>query len=160
MDSAASTSPGRLTGPELGRNAENGSTAPDQLPLWRLNLMRVGYLVLAVGLAVVKWPGIVHHDQSLPLMEGVVNCMLGALCILAFVGLRYPVQMLPVLLFESLWKVIWLTTVALPLWSADQMDADTREVASACLWVVIILAVIPWPYVYRRYALQRGDRWH
>ncbi|GAA1835564.1 hypothetical protein GCM10009682_62130 [Luedemannella flava] len=76
----------------------------------------------------------------------VVNCMLVALSLLALVGLRYPVKMLPVLLFESAWKLIWLGAVALPLWLGDGMDHATREVAGAALWVVIIIAVVPWHF--------------
>jgi len=135
------------------------SVAPPTLPLWRLHLLRFGYLVIAVGLAVVKWPVIIHHPPSWPLMEGVVDCMLGAVSLLALLGLRYPVRMLPLLLFESVWKLLWLSIVALPQWISHQMDAATRDVAGACLWVVIVLAVIPWPYVVSRYALRRGDRW-
>ena len=85
--------------------------------------------------------------------------MLVAMGLLALLGLRYPVKMLPILLFESAWKLIWLTVVALPLWTADQMDSATSEVASASLWVVIVLAVIPWHYVVEQYVTKQGDPW-
>src|SRR4051812_1697416 len=98
-----------------------GGAAAGRPSLPRLHLLRVGYLILGGGLAVVKWPEIVHHEPW-PLMEGVVNCMLAALSVLAFLGLRYPLRMLPLLLFESAWKLIWLTVVALPLWTSDRMD--------------------------------------
>src|SRR5687767_1941956 len=32
------------------------------LPTWRLNLMRVGYFEMGVGLAITKWPELVSHD--------------------------------------------------------------------------------------------------
>ena len=34
--------------------------------------------------------------------------------LLAFLGLRYPVKLLPLLLFESAWKLLWLTDGLLP----------------------------------------------
>jgi hypothetical protein len=113
---------------------------------------------MGVGIAVPKWPSFVQ-PQRWPLMEGVVNCVLAAMSILALLGVRYPLQMLPLLLFESAWKLIWLSVVALPLWTADRMDPAMQEVAFSCLFVVIILAVIPWPYVYAHYVTKRGERW-
>ena len=70
------------------------SPAMSELPLYRLNLMRVGYLVMGVGLAIVKWPMLLHAS-SLPLFEGVVACLLTAMSLLAFLGLRYPVRLCP-----------------------------------------------------------------
>jgi hypothetical protein len=137
----------------------DAGASPPRISLPRLYALRAGYLLLAGGLAVTIWPEVIHHDTSWPLMQGVVNCMLAALSALAFLGLRYPLQMLPLLLFESAWKLIWLAVVAFPLWSADRMDADTLETTYACLGVVIILIVIPWRYVYAHYVAQRGDRW-
>lgn len=128
------------------------------LSLLRLNVMRVGYAILGIGLAIVKWPLLWQRDQW-ELMEGVVTCMLIALSLLALLGLRYPRQLLPVLLFESAWKLIWLSAVALPQWTGDRMDPATREVTVDCLLVVIILAVIPWPYVFAHYLKKPGDPW-
>jgi hypothetical protein len=129
------------------------------LPLWRLNLMRVGYAVMGVGLAVVRWPDVIGYDSSTPLYEGVVAVLLTAMSLLAFLGLRYPVRLLPILLFESLWKLLWLSVVALPAVIADDVDQATSDVIVSCSLVVIILAVVPWGYVWQRYVVAKGDPW-
>ena len=129
------------------------------VPLWRLYLLRAGYLFVAGGIVATQWPALIQHDPSWPLMEGVKTSMLAAVSILALLGLRYPLQMLPVLLFEVTWKVIWGAAVALPRWAAGQLDPATRQVASDCLWVVIVLAVLPWRYLVAQYAIKPGDRW-
>ena len=130
-----------------------------ELPLWRLYLLRLGYLILGGGLVIYRWPLLFHHDKPWPLMTSVVTCMLVAMSVLALLGLRYPVQMLPILLFEAAWKVIWLAAAALPLWLNHRMDPDTGELANEVLWVVIILAVIPWRYACSNYLVRRAERW-
>jgi hypothetical protein len=131
----------------------------EELPTRRLNVMRFGYAFMGLGLAIVKWPVLIQNAQSLPVMEGVVACLLTAMSLLAFLGLRYPVQMLPILLFEVTWKVIWIAAVAIPHLVSDDMNAATREVLFSCSFVVIILAVIPWRYAWRRYVRTPGDAW-
>jgi hypothetical protein len=140
------------------RDDRTESRASARLSVRQLNVMRIGYLLMGVGLAVFKWPLMIDHEPW-PLMEGAANHMLVAMGLLALLGLRYPVAMLPILLFESLWKLMWLGVVALPLWVTGRMDADTAQMAEGILWVVVVLAVIPWPYVVRQYVLQPGDAW-
>ena len=125
----------------------------------RLNIMRFGYAFMGVGLAIVKWPILVQNAPSLPVFEGVVACLLTAMSLLAFLGLRYPVRMLPILLFEVIWKVIWIAAVAVPHLVADDIDAAARAVLFNCSLVVIIIAVTPWRYVWRRYVRATGDAW-
>ena len=55
------------------------STGPAGVSLPQLYFLRLGYLLMAVGLAVTKWPLIINHDRPWPLMEGVETCMLVAL---------------------------------------------------------------------------------
>jgi hypothetical protein len=130
-----------------------------ELPLWRLNVMRVGYAFMGVGLVLVKWPLVIGYDRSTPLFEGIVAVLLTAMSLLAFLGLRYPVRLLPILLFECLWKLIWLSVVALPAVVAGDVDEATRDVIVNCSLVVIILAVVPWRYVWQQYVTAKGDRW-
>lgn len=127
--------------------------------LLRLYLLRAVYLIIAAGLGLVVWPGIVHHDRPWELMQGVVNCMLAAFSLLCAVGVRYPLQMLPVLLWELVWKALWLGIVALPAWRAGQMDQPMMENAAACLLVVMIPIAMPWGYFVEHYLRRPGDRW-
>ena len=120
--------------------------------------MRFGYAFMGVGLVIVKWP-LLLHAPSLPVMEGVVTCLLTAMSLLAFLGLRYPVGMLPILLLEVAWKLIWIGTVGIPHLMAGDMDAAAREVLFNCSFVVVIIAVIPWRYAWRRYVRTPGDAW-
>lgn len=131
---------------------------PNEVSVFRLYLLRAGYLLLVVGLGLTVWPSILNPAKSWELMHGVVVAMLGAMGLLALLGLRYPLQMLPLLFFELTWKTIWLVRVALPLWTAHRLDADTSETAFECLIAVVYLVVIPWPYVFRTYVLRKGDR--
>lgn len=54
---------------------------------------------------------------------------------------------------------IWLLVVALPLWRAGEMDADTVGAAYECLMAVVFLIVIPWRYVIANYVVRPADGW-
>ena len=126
--------------------------------LVRLHLMRGGYLLMGLGLVLVKWP-LLPDAHTLPLYEGVTLCLLTAMSLLALLGLRYPIKLLPVLLFESIWKLLWLSLVALPQAVDGHLDAATTDTIVNCSLVVVILAVTPWPYVWRNYVRAAGERW-
>jgi hypothetical protein len=125
-----------------------------------LNLMRAGYLLMAVGLVATKWPLLLSGDAaSLPVFEGVVAALLGTMALFALAGLRYPIRMLPLLMFESAWKLIWLAAVAIPPLISGDMSGEMRSVLSSVSFVVIILAVTPWGYAWKRYVTAPGDPW-
>ncbi len=140
-------------------NNQKSTTTALTMSLPRLYFLRLGYLVLGVGLVLTKWPLIINHPVPWPLMEGVETCMLVALSLLSFLGLRYPLQMLPILLFELGWKAIWVAVVVLPLWNANQMDPATLSVFYSCLVVLIVAAVVPWRHVVTHYVTKQGDPW-
>lgn len=128
--------------------------------MFRLYLLRATYLLIVVGLGFVIWPGMIHHSSRWALRWGDESSLLAGVSALAVLGVRYPLKMLPLLLFELTWKSIWLIAIALPLWSAHQIDANTRESIVACgMGVVIMPVVIPWVYVWANFVKMPGDRW-
>jgi hypothetical protein len=93
-------------------------------------------------------------------MSSQFRAVLGAVSLLALLGVRYPLKMLPLLLFELLWKSIWVLAFGLPLWLNHQLDPNTRNVLGACLvGVVLTPLVLPWGYVVSHYLKASGDRW-
>ena len=139
-----------------------GVTSPATLAevsLFRLYTLRAAYFVMAAGLGAFIWPAVIHHTNQFAEAHGVQFALLAGLGATAAWGLRYPVQMLPVLLFELTWKAIYLIAFALPLWSAHQISAATAADIQAILMVVIFIPLIPWRYVFAHYVLERGDRW-
>jgi hypothetical protein len=125
---------------------------------WRINVLRVGYLVMGGGLAIYKWPLLFNHEPW-SLAEGTVECLLVAMSVLALLGLRYPIRMLPILLIEVGWKALWFGIVALPMWSDGRLEGTFRTQTDKVLWGVIVAAVIPWGYAFKQYVVAAGDPW-
>ena len=68
---------------------------------FRLYLLRAMYVFMAVGLAKFKLGPAILHPENLSPQDSVVLSVLGAFALLAVMGIRYPLKMLP-LLFSSL----------------------------------------------------------
>jgi len=125
----------------------------------RLWLLRAMYALIAVGLGLTIWPLILGPPATAD--EGsVIHALLGALAVMSALGVRYPLKMLPLLLFELLWKVLWIVGSALPVWAGDGLDAYGTETFFACLMgVVLVPLVVPWGYVRAQYFQARGEPW-
>ena len=117
-------------------------------------------MLLAVGLGLSIWPSILFIPDATADSKTVVRAMLGTIGLLALLGLRYPLRMLPLLLFELVWKTIWLVAFAFPLWLNGSLDAAGIENAFECIaGVVLVVLVTPWDYVIRNYARTPGEPW-
>jgi hypothetical protein len=130
-----------------------------ELPLWRLYTLRLCYLILAGGLGTFIWPLVIHHSSDFAIAHGVRFSLLAGLGLTAVLGLRYPVQMIPLLLFEMIWKAIYLVFFAMPLWSSHQITDGVADDIKAVVMVVIFIPLIPWGYVSRNYVMRRGEAW-
>jgi hypothetical protein len=131
---------------------------PDhEVPLWRLHLLRAGFLVLVVT-------GLFVHPQWIvdpsPTNRGMILAFTGGLWLMGFLGLRYPLQMLPIVVFEFVWKMLWLLRFGLPQWLAGvrtpRLSQDMVEIG---LVPLILALIIPWGYVWRHYFKEPAERW-
>ena len=131
-------------------------TRDNEVPLWRLYLLRAMFLVFVVG-------GFLVHPQWMldpPAKRGMIDGMTGGLWALSFFGIRYPLQMLPIFLFEFVWKTIWLLWFGLPQWMAGRVDPQLNEdLLLIGAGPLVFGLIIPWGYVWRHYVKQPAERW-
>ena len=129
----------------------------NELSLFRLYVMRAIYLLIGLGEGSQIAPALFVHE---PTARGVIPALLAGMCLLMLLGLRYPRQMLPLLLFELAWKYIWFFAFGLPQWfSGQQPPTFAEDFFNIGFGVIIMPFVIPWGYFWRHYVLALGDRW-
>lgn len=132
----------------------------NEVSLLRLYALRALFLLIAIAEGVQIWPLVFHHRPWPDLMHGVAIALLAALTLLSWLGVRYPLKMLPLMLFELVWKTIWVLSMGIPAWRAGPLSADMSENFFAIgLGVVLVPLVLPWPYLWRQYVAAKGDRW-
>lgn len=130
--------------------------APD-LSLFRLYLLRAVYLLIGLGEGSQVAPGLLVHE---PTARGVIASLLAGMCLLDLLGVKYPRQMLPLLLFEFAWKLIWMLSFGLGQWSSGQVPPTFAEdFFNIGFGVILMPLVIPWGFVWRHYVKAPGDRW-
>jgi hypothetical protein len=142
---------------DAATNETQQANVAQEVSLARIYVLRATYLLLVIGLGGMIVPDVVSHPV---ISRGVIPSLLGAVWVLAFVGLKYPLEMLPLLMFEFAWKSIWMVAYGLPQWSAGQLPPTFAEDSfNIGLGVILMPLVIPWGYVYRHYVKQSGARW-
>jgi hypothetical protein len=131
-----------------------------EVSTFRLYLLRAGYLFMVVGLAIFELGPAILHPEDLSRLDAVVVSILAGFALLVALGIRYPLKMLPLLLFELLWKSVWVLAFGLPILLSGRLDPNTAETLLACLMgIVLVPLVTPWGYVLKHYLKAPGDRW-
>lgn len=140
--------------------AATENTPMNDVPLWRLNLLRAFYLLVTVGLAISFGPSMFLHGDLWAQRKGETAALLSGLAILCVWGLRYPLQMLPLLIFELIWKSVWLLAIAYPLWLNGALTPAVQGTAEACLMgIVLTPLVLPWRHIAQHYFRKPAERW-
>ncbi len=115
-------------------------------------LLRALYTLIFLFVGKSSWTYIGVNYGALDPMEGVVWSVWASFSVLSFIGIIYPLKMLPIILLEILYKVIWLLVVAYPLWSVGQLEgSDAEALFLPFVWVILPIVAVPWKYVFRKY---------
>ena len=129
-----------------------------QLSTARRMLMRVPFALTGVLFSLSAWSTLIEHWGTFEPLEGVAFSFWGALSLLSLIGIRFPVRMLPLLLIQFFYKLIWLMAVGYPLLARDALDAGGAELFQAnALGVAIDTVAIPWIYVAKTYLIGTRD---
>ena len=128
----------------------------DRVSTFRLNLMRILYAGNFLFVGLLAWKEIFAHGGPWDPLHGVAYSFWAVFTTLMLLGLRHPLKLLPLLLLQFFYKLVWLAAVAFPLWSAGQLAGTLAgELATIfAIGAVVDLSVIPWPHAVRNYLLK------
>ena len=123
---------------------------------FRIYLLRFFYLLIFVLLGREVWTEIFTHKGLWQPLPGVAFSFWAAFSTLAILGILHPLKMIPLLLVQISYKLIWLIIVAFPLWSANHLTGSSAQALAEVNLksIVIDLLVIPWSYVLKNYILK------
>lgn len=121
--------------------------------------MRLIYVLMAFVLGADVWGYIFSYSAVWQQNEAVAWSVWAAFSVLAFLGIFRTIQMIPLLLLEIVYKVLWLILVAYPLWQKDKLiGSGVEQTAFAFSLVVLPILAVPWGYVLNRIILNKPSQ--
>jgi hypothetical protein len=129
-----------------------------ELSTFRLHALRFVYFFNAVVIGFGAWSELINQvrliNEGKPwdLIYGIAFSLYAGFALLMLWGVRFPVRMLPLILLQILYKMIWLIVVGYALWSAGRLNpAVIGTIEFFASIVVLDLVTIPWPYIFENY---------
>ena len=112
-------------------------------------LLRLVFILMFFVLGKDTWTHVLTHQGIWEPTNAIAWCVWTAFATLAGLGILRPLKMLPILLLEIFYKVLWLIIVAYPLWSTRSLEGSSAEgTTEAFLWVILPIVAVPWTYVF------------
>lgn len=126
---------------------------------FRFYLLRFYFALNFLALGFQAWSEIFTHKGLWQPIPGIAYSFWAAFALLAALGIIHPLKMLPLLLIQFTYKLIWSIIVAYPLWSANQLPASDELTNIMVKGAIVDIFIIPWPYVLKNYILiQKKDK--
>ncbi|HEV3017837.1 MAG TPA: hypothetical protein VGY49_02345 [Burkholderiaceae bacterium] len=114
--------------------------------------LRLVFILMFFVLGKDTWTRILTHSGPWEPVNAVAWCVWTAFATLAGLGIVRPLKMLPILLLEIFYKVLWLIVVAYPLWSSGTLAGSPAQgITEAFVWVLLPIVAVPWGYVFVNY---------
>jgi hypothetical protein len=120
----------------------------------RINILglRVIYALMFFMLGQTVWTHIANHTGPWEADDAMAWSVWAAFSLLAGLGIIHPLKMLPILLLEIAYKVLWLVLVALPLWSTGSLKGAPEQYQTMVfIGVIVPIFLVPWGFVWRTF---------
>lgn len=124
------------------------------VPRINIYLLRLLFTLMFFFLSYDAWSHIFNHKGPWDNANAAAWCMWGSYAIISFIGIIRPLKMLPIVLFEIVYKLAWLAIVAYPLWAKNELAGSPAEgMARVFIWVILPIVAMPWRYFFRTHLL-------
>jgi hypothetical protein len=128
----------------------------DGVPPINIYLLKLLFTLMFLFLTYDSWTHILHHTGPWDPANSAAWFMWGSCSVISFIGIRRPLKMLPIVLFEIVYKTAWLIVVAYPLYQRNELTGSpAEEMAHNFMLVVLPIVAMPWRYFFRTYIVDK-----
>lgn len=125
------------------------------VPRINIYILRLMFFLMVIFLGKDAWSHILTFNGTWNATDAMAWSIWASYSVLAILGVLNPLKMLPIVILEILYKVLWLGLVAYPLWKTDKLIGSEAEgMANAFLWVFLPIIGMPWKYFFKKYMVQ------
>ncbi len=114
--------------------------------------LRVLYFLMFFLLGETAWRELLTHQGTWESQGSVAWCVWAGFAAVAGLGLLHPIKLLPIILLEIFYKVLWLIVVAYPLWKRNELAGSWAEETFHVFFPVFVpILIVPWKFVAKTY---------
>ena len=99
----------------------------DGVPKINIYILRLMFFLMIVFLGKASWTHILTFKGTWNPEDAMAWCIWGSYSVLAILGIIHPLKMLPIVMLEIFYKLLWLIIVAYPLWKSNQFTGSSSE---------------------------------
>ena len=116
----------------------------DGVNRFNIAMLRLVYALMFFVLGRTTWTHILGHQGTWNPTDAVAWCVWTGFATLAGLGIVRPLRMLPIMLLEIFYKILWLILVAYPLWLQGRLaGSEAENIAIPFLWVLLPIVAVP-----------------
>jgi hypothetical protein len=128
----------------------------DGVPPINIYLLRLLFTLMFLFLSYTSWKHIINHTGPWDPSNSAAWFMWASCAFIAVIGIRRPLRMLPIVLFEIIYKVAWLIVIAWPLYQRHELTGTPAEtMANNFMLVILPIVAMPWRYFFRTYIVDK-----
>ncbi|HZY38068.1 MAG TPA: hypothetical protein VFE53_15540 [Mucilaginibacter sp.] len=128
----------------------------DGVPPINIYLLRLLYTLMFLFLSYDSWTHIIRHTGPWDPANSAAWFMWASCAFIAVIGIRRPLKMLPIVLFEIIYKTGWLIFIALPLYQRNELTGTPAEsMTNNFMLVILPIVAMPWRYFFRKYIVDK-----
>ncbi|HTF19893.1 MAG TPA: hypothetical protein VK658_17595, partial [Chryseolinea sp.] len=118
----------------------------------QIYLLRAVFTLTLIFIGMFSWTAIINHEGAWKPVNAVAFCMWAAYSTMSVLGIIKPLKMLPIIVLQVFYKIVWLSIVAYPLWVRDELaGSDAEQMTSDFMWVIMPIVAMPWGYFLRSF---------
>jgi hypothetical protein len=126
------------------------------VPPINIYLLKLLFTLMFLFLTYDSWAHILHHTGPWDPANSAAWFMWGSCGVIAVIGILRPLKMLPIVLFEIIYKIAWLIMVAWPFYQRNELTGTPAEgMAHNFMLVILPIVAMPWRYFFRMYIVDK-----